>query len=138
MGVVSLFSPYKIRRDANACIDCGKCVKVCPSQLPVDKKLQIRSAECTACMSCVDICPAQNALQFALPPKSTVAHNGDAKGLHQRWQGRKLSGIAVGLSIIVIVSGVIGIAKVTGHWETQIPDKMYRMLIPRAQALAHP
>jgi ferredoxin len=36
MGIVSIFSPAKIRRDAEACIDCGKCNKACPSHLAVD------------------------------------------------------------------------------------------------------
>ena len=27
MGLVSLFSPVSIRRDADACIDCAKCAK---------------------------------------------------------------------------------------------------------------
>lgn len=28
MGVVSLLSPFKIRRNAESCIDCGKCAKL--------------------------------------------------------------------------------------------------------------
>lgn len=28
MGVVSLLSPFKIRRNAESCIDCGKCAKI--------------------------------------------------------------------------------------------------------------
>jgi len=30
MGIVSTASPIKIRRDAQACIDCGKCNRACP------------------------------------------------------------------------------------------------------------
>ncbi len=41
MGLVSLLSPTKIRRDAEACIDCGKCGKACPAQLKVDQLIQI-------------------------------------------------------------------------------------------------
>ncbi len=69
MGIVSALSPVKIRRDAQACIDCGKCNKACPSHLPVDSLIQIRSVECTGCMECVAVCPAQNALQLSLPPR---------------------------------------------------------------------
>jgi polyferredoxin len=69
MGIVSVFSPVKIRRDAQACIDCGKCNKACPSQLPVNRLIQIRSVECTGCMECVAVCPAENALQLSLPPR---------------------------------------------------------------------
>ena len=66
MGLVSTLSPVRIRRDAQACIDCGKCSKACPSSLPIDRLMQIRSAECTACMECVAVCPAEHA-RYSLP-----------------------------------------------------------------------
>ncbi len=69
LGLASLLCPVKIRRDKEACIDCGKCARACPAQLPVDQFVQIRSVECTACMACVAACSAQDALQFALPPR---------------------------------------------------------------------
>ena len=34
MGLVSLLSPLKIRRDPAACIDCGKCAQACPALCP--------------------------------------------------------------------------------------------------------
>src|ERR1700734_2960776 len=52
MGLTSLLSPLKIRRNASACINCGKCAHACPAALPVDKLIQVRSVECTACMAC--------------------------------------------------------------------------------------
>ena len=138
MGLVSLFSPFKIRRDESACIDCAKCARVCPSRLPVDQKLQICSAECNACMSCVDVCPAQDALQFSVRPLKKKAPNGDERAIARRWQGRKLTGAAVAVLLAVIVGGVIISAKISGHWQSSIPPKMYEFLIPRAQSLAHP
>lgn len=138
MGLTSLFSPYKIRRDTQACVDCGKCARVCPSCLPVDVKLQIRSVECTACQSCIDICPAQDALQFSLPPSQHEAVNGDMDGLQRRWSGRKLSGNAVAILLVLIVGGIICGAKLSDHWQTRIPEKMYQVLIPKATSIAHP
>ena len=44
MGLASLVSPLRIRRQEPACIDCAKCTQACPSSLPVDKLVQIRSA----------------------------------------------------------------------------------------------
>ena len=137
MGLASLFSPYKVRRDANACIDCGKCARACPARLPVDIRLQIRSVECTACMSCVEACPVQDALLFALPP-GKPAGNGDAEGIRQRWRGRSLSGIGVALALLLIVGGIIAAAKSSGHWETRVTDAAYKRLIPHAYQLRHP
>jgi polyferredoxin len=58
-GLVSLRSPMQITRNASTCIDCAKCAKACPSALPVDKLVQVRSVECTGCLECVAVCPAK-------------------------------------------------------------------------------
>lgn len=120
MGLVSVFSPAKIRRIESACIDCAKCAKACPSLLPVDKLVQIRSAECTACMECVAVCPAEGALQLALPRK------------------RSLSPVAVAAGIAILFFGLVGYAKLAGHWDTKIPRDVYMQLIPNANEASHP
>ncbi|MGL4666857.1 MAG: 4Fe-4S binding protein [Saezia sp.] len=137
MGLISMLSPFKIRRDANACIDCEKCAKVCPSRLPVDVRLQMNSPECTGCMSCVDICPAKDALQLSLPPRHPDAQNGDEEGVKKRWYGRKLSGMTVALALLVVVGGTIVFAKVTGYWDNPFTESMYQYYIPRADSIGH-
>jgi len=138
LGLVSMLSPCKIRRDADACIDCGRCAKACPARLPVNQKPQIRSPECTACLSCVTVCPVQDALQFSLPPARKTAAAGDTAAIARRWRGRKLSGAMLTLLLALIVGGIIGAAKWSGHWRTQLPEAVYQDLVPRAQQLAHP
>lgn len=71
MGLISIFSPARITRNQSACIDCAKCAKACPSTLPVDQLVQVRSAECMSCLECVAVCPAKDALslQFSAPAK---------------------------------------------------------------------
>ena len=131
MGLASLLSPVKIRRDAGACIDCGKCSKACPSNLKVDQLVQIRSAECTACMACVAACPIENALQFALPPRK-------AGEPEQRWRGlvvRPRMAVAI---MAVLFFGLILFARMSGHWQTHVPDHVYRMLVPNANQVSHP
>ena len=61
-GLVALVSPTRIRRNADACIDCAKCARACPAGLPVDTAISIGSAECNACLTCVSVCPAAGAL----------------------------------------------------------------------------
>ena len=79
LGLVALVSPTRIRRTADACIDCGKCAKACPSLLPVDKLASVRSAECTNCLLCITACPSRDALQcstarrWALPGWAVAA-----------------------------------------------------------------
>jgi len=131
MGLVSLLSPVKIRRDADACIDCGKCARACPAGLPVDRLMQIRSAECSACMVCVSVCPAQNALQFALPPRQTTTPA-------RRWFRRAFSPVAVTGILAYIFFGLILFARATNHWQTNIPRAVYMKLVPHANEVTHP
>ncbi len=131
LGLVSLLSPMKIRRDAAACIDCGKCARACPSHLPVDKLVQIRSVECNACMMCVAACPAENALQFALSPKR-------AETAEQRWHRRVLGPLGVAGALAAIFLGAVAYARVTNHWQSNIPRHVYMLLVPRADATNHP
>ncbi|MGA8740055.1 MAG: 4Fe-4S binding protein [Terracidiphilus sp.] len=131
MGFASLLSPVKIRRDQDACIDCGKCAKACPAGLAVDKLVQIRSVECAACMACVAACSAENALQFALPPRRA-----DAPA--ERWRRRVITPLAVCGVLAYIFFGLVLYARATNHWQINLPQSVYMQLIPRANQLTHP
>jgi polyferredoxin len=131
MGLVSMLSPVKIRRDAEACVDCGKCARACPAGLPVDRLVQIRSAECTACLVCVSVCPQQDALQFAFAPRRAAAPT-------QRWFRRTLGPLAVAGILAYIFFGLILLARVTSHWQTNIPRAVYMDLVPHANEVTHP
>jgi acyl-phosphate glycerol 3-phosphate acyltransferase len=131
MGLVSLLSPTKIRRDQEACIDCGKCSRACPSHLPVDQLVQIRSVECTACMACVASCPVENGLQFALPPRKS-------ESIAARWRGRIATPQMVAILLACLFFGTVLMAKATGHWNTNVPRQMYMVLVPHADEVAHP
>lgn len=131
MGLASLLSPVKIRRDSEACIDCGKCAKACPAGLPVDRLVQIRSVECTACMACVSACPVEHGLQFSLPPRR------NAQRL-ERWAGRIVKpGVAAAI-LAGIFFGMVFFARATGHWQTNVPRAIYMNLIPHANEVTHP
>jgi polyferredoxin len=131
MGLASLLSPVKIRRDAEACIDCSKCSKACPAGLAVDQLVQIRTVECTACMACVAACPAQDALQLALPPRK-------ASSAAERWRLRSVSPLAVCGVLAYLFFGFVLFARATNHWQTNIPKQVYMHLVPRANQLTHP
>ncbi len=127
LGLVSRWSPLKIRRDTAACIDCAKCAKVCPAHLPVDKLLNVRSPECTACLECVAVCPAQGALGISLPRLSA-----------QKGSSPAVPAWAMGLAVAALFLGIVGFAKVEGFWKSNIPRAEYRQLIPHANQIEHP
>ena len=54
-------SLIRMRVDASACVNCGKCAGVCPMQ--VDPSKSPNSTECIRCGECVRACPA-DALSF--------------------------------------------------------------------------
>ena len=138
MGIVSTLSPVKIRRDEQACIDCGKCNKTCPSHLPVDKLVQIRSAECTGCMECVSVCPADNALQLSLPPwPRSIADPPTPQANRFRWRRRALQPQVVAVLLAIVFFASIGAARATGHWQTGISRELYRQLVPNADTSDH-
>jgi polyferredoxin len=122
MGVPALLSPLRIRRNPETCIDCAKCAKACPSRLPMDQLITIKSAECTACMECVAVCPAEGALVFAAPGEESKA----------------VPAWAVAAGIAAIFLGTVGFAKATGRWDSDIPAEVYRYLIPNAEQATHP
>lgn len=131
LGLTSWLSPARIRRNTETCIDCAKCAKACPSSLPVDRLVQIRSAECTGCLECVAVCPAQDALALSVPkilPKILSAKPKPAA----------IPAWAMAAGIAMLFLGVAGFAKATGHWESPIPASVYQRLVPNADQAAHP
>jgi polyferredoxin len=120
MGLASLASPLRIRRETSLCIDCGKCAKACPAALPVDRLIAIQSAECTGCLLCVAECPAAGALLMSAPRRKRVP----------AWA------FAAGVAFLFL--GICGYAQWSGHWRTDLPSRMYFELIPHANEFTHP
>lgn len=63
-GIVGKISPFKVSRNEKACIDCGKCNRVCPVNIDVQKSGDVKTAECINCQSCVLSCPKEGALEM--------------------------------------------------------------------------
>jgi len=141
MGLVSLLSPLKIRRNPQACIDCAKCAHACPASLPVDKLVQIRSVECTACLACVASCPAEGALQFSLPQGRSLPIAGGTNYTPAAALPRYLrpvTPLAMVVILAVIFFGLILAAQATNHWQTHVPQDVYQQLVPNANLATHP
>ncbi len=144
MGLASLLSPLKIRRDPAACVDCARCAHVCPASLPVDKLIQIRSVECTACMACIASCPSEGALRFSLPPARVTAAPGmsadfdPSSGTPLPRFRRPVTPLAMAAIIAFIFFGTVLIARATNHWQTHVPNSVYQELVPNANQATHP
>ena len=135
LGLTSLFSPTRIRRSAAVCIDCAKCAKACPSALPVDKLVTIKSAECTGCLECVAVCPAQGALQMTVPVWGRVSN---PAGPSNARQPQPIPAWAMAAGIAALFFGIVGFAKAAGAWQTVVPSAVYQQLVPHANEATHP
>jgi polyferredoxin len=120
LGLVSWASPQRVVRDKDVCIDCKACTRACPVEITVHKKNSVRTPECTGCMSCVSACPVEDCL--------TVTKKG--KGSWSPWLIP-----AVGLGTIFFLWGI---ARVTGHWHTDLPLPTLVEAYRQAHTLIHP
>lgn len=119
LGLFSRFSPARIRRYERPCIDCAKCAHACPSWIPVDRLITVRTPECTGCFECVTACPAEGALEMTMGKRRFPA-----------W--------AMAAAAALIFFGFVGYAQWSGYWHTNLPSSVYLDLIPRAHEFSHP
>ncbi|WP_088185802.1 4Fe-4S binding protein [Desulfosporosinus sp. FKA] len=112
LGLISFLSPVKITRNQNTCIECGKCSKSCPSRIDVAHESRVFSPECTGCLNCVQQCPVKDTLT-----------------LKTSW-GKKTLAIPL-LTIAILCLWFLGIvvAKLTGHWGSDMTVETYRQLL---------
>jgi polyferredoxin len=103
LGLVSLLSPMKMRRDAQACIDCKKCRAACPASINVYKKKIVINPDCNTCQECSKACPA------------------DCLHITKNKYSKYIPIAVLSLFLILIV-----IAMLSGHWESMIPNEMYQ------------
>lgn len=117
-GLLSRFSPFKVRRNEEKCMHCHACTNHCPARIDVESKTVVKSEECFGCLTCVSRCPAEGALDLAV---ST---------------GRKTAIVKPWLFPIILVALfylVIGIGVLTGNWHSKVPYDDYKQLIPEVQ-----
>lgn len=119
LGVIGFLSPASVdvTRDPAACDDCGLCTAACPNYVDVESAETVSALECTRCSQCLEACP-QAALTYSVGPVTMRART-------------------LGIGIIAVVFLVIGVAMVTGNWNTSVTYAEWARLIPAADGVAH-
>src|SRR5690606_1928722 len=121
LGIASLLSPNKIKRNPVSCIDCGLCAKACRSSIKVDKVKTVISDECSTCLSCVDACPVADTL--------------DLKPVFSKKKSNKK---AVAIGVVVIFMAVTGLGMLTGHWQNNVSKTEYLIQYKMMKSYGHP
>ena len=121
VGILSLLSFNKIKRNTDTCTSCGKCAVVCPSRIKVDKVKTVISDECTTCMACVDVCLINDTLQL----QNIVTK-------------KKVSKKVVAFGVIIIFLVITGIGVITGHWQNDVTEKEYLQYYQQLNQIGHP
>ena len=106
--------------DAGACIDCNRCVQVCPTGIDIRQGLQI---ECIACAACVDAC--DEVMAKLKRPRGLVRYDSPAgfAGGRTRWFRPRIGiyvvllalGVtAASLAISTVRPAVLGVTRIQG------------------------
>lgn len=120
LGLASIFSPFKIRRNSTGCTGCQRCSAICPSGLVVHSSTAVSSPECTGCLTCVAHCPERNVL--AMQPVF--------------WKRPLPVWVFPAVVVFMFMAGT-GTGMVSGHWQSSLSYSDYQRLIPLVQSLSH-
>ena len=63
-GLSSFSRLFTITRDNKICIRCKKCDKVCPMNINISERENIRNIQCINCFICIDKCPIKGTLKY--------------------------------------------------------------------------
>jgi polyferredoxin len=106
-GAIGCASPCTIVRDAETCIDCKACAKVCHAGVRVDVATSVRAPECDGCMDCVLACPKRGALTARAFGRFTMP-----------WWAWPSAVVALWLALYAA-------AVWTGHWHSPMPESYF-------------
>ncbi|MCR5047601.1 MAG: EFR1 family ferrodoxin [Saccharofermentans sp.] len=57
---VFLIASSKLKINADKCVGCGLCVKLCPmNNISVESEKAVPASQCTMCYRCINKCPKQ-------------------------------------------------------------------------------
>lgn len=121
LGLTSLLSIFKIRRDRNSCTDCQLCTKACPNRIAIHKATTVRSDECSSCFRCVSACPMEKTLAVSTP-----------------FTKKALQPLLISLIIVVLYFTIVAFAKISGNWSNNLNAQQYIQLHQNVRDLGHP
>jgi Pyruvate/2-oxoacid:ferredoxin oxidoreductase delta subunit len=115
LGLLSVFSPFKVKRDASACVDCRKCTAACPNDIKVHEKERIDSPECFGCFDCVSNRHNDKCLKVTGGLKHSIVPY-----------------IVAGLLAVTVIA-----AMSAGYWRSSVSNEQYRQFLIISDKIGH-
>ncbi|SDJ90491.1 4Fe-4S binding domain-containing protein [Ferrimonas sediminum] len=125
MGLLSMLSPFKIRRNPALCLrecndkDCRKCQQACPSNIPVHQLETVTIDDCHACHRCAQACPKKGALTLSLPG--------------HRWP---LKPSMILLILLFFITVIPLFSYLGGYWQSESSEQLRQAILPKLDQLS--
>ncbi|MBY0314050.1 MAG: cytochrome c oxidase accessory protein CcoG [Bdellovibrionales bacterium] len=91
-------SPLRAGESVGDCVNCNRCVQVCPTKIDIRNGLQM---ECIACTACIDAC--DEIMEKVQKPKGLIRYDSVSKQ-RQNWWKRPRNLIYVGIILASFVA----------------------------------
>ncbi len=131
-SLLGRFRPIRVRRNADKCIECGDCVRVCQFDLR-PMLVETTGMECTNCGSCVSGCGSR-ALGYSLTLPGLGPRERSTPPPEDRNTTRRPSKRAMGAVILVLVAA----SPAAAHHILGLPHYSYKDNYPQAPTLEYP
>lgn len=105
LGIFNKFRLFKIIRNGESCISCGKCDRSCPMNIPVSTRKSVKDCQCISCLKCTSElgCPVGETVLLKSTDKSKKA----------------VPAAAVAVIVLLLIFGGIGAAEAADVWTTE-------------------
>ena len=114
LGLISKKAHYQIQIDAQKCIMCAACARVCPTGSIDVRTKTVNNETCIRCFKCLNGC-ARNSLFFGRRPAQPVPFNPDRR----QWLK---TGAVVGLFLVSVKAGWV--------WAQAMASSVKKRIVP--------
>jgi ferredoxin len=104
LGLFNKFRIFKIIRNEESCISCGKCDRSCPMNIPVSNRKTVKDSQCISCLKCTS--------ELGCPVEETVLLKNRDK------TNKTVPAAAVAVIVLLLIFGGIGATAAAGVWTT--------------------